>query len=243
MPGGRPRPARASAASTSSSDPNAVSRISAVGRDSAAAADAANRAGAEQTVHPFVQQLMQRRRHGERVAGRRQGRAPRERARDLEGEERIAFGCLGKPDEQRSRELEANPRLDELVQGSERERPEDQVFEALLARAHAARSTGRPGPATGRCATTIPTRGGSRRATNSRARRDARSSHCASSITITSGSRPLRIVTTVRSALAVVRGSAGASASRRSSATSRACRWGAGNASLTASKVPADEVA
>ena len=44
---------------------------------------------------------------------------------------------------------------------------------------------------------------------------------------MTSGSRLLRIVTTVRSALAVVRGSAGSSASRSSSATSRACRCGA----------------
>ena len=100
------------------------------------------------------------------------------------------------------------------------------------------RSSGLVRPASVRLATTTPTRFGSRRAENSRARLVARSIHCASSIAMTSGSRLLRIVTTLRSALAVVRGSAGASASRSRSATSRACRCGGGNASLTSSKTP-----
>ena len=87
--------------------------------------------GRGETGNPVNEQVIQRARDGERVAGRGQGRAPGESARDLECKERIAFRCLCNPDEQWSRELEANPRLDDLVQGGERERPKDHVFDAL----------------------------------------------------------------------------------------------------------------
>ena len=100
------------------------------------------------------------------------------------------------------------------------------------------RSNGLAGPSSTRLATTTPTRCGSRRNENSSARLEAWSIHCASSIAMTRGSARLRIVSTVRSALASVSGSAGSSASRSSSATSSACRCGAGRASRTSSKRP-----
>ena len=81
-----------------------------------------------------------------------------------------------------------------------------------------------------------PTREGSRRATNSSARHDAASTHCTSSIAMSTGRSRASAPSTPTTAVAVVRGSAGSAEATRTKVAARACSCGAGKRARVASK-------